>query len=88
MHVGSSSPTRDQTGAPFIGSMESYPLDHEGSPEKSHLNCRKRLEKCIFWYRIRVSMEAKNERKQFRAKTLKFAVKEELSSTLHTLLHF
>ena len=32
MHVGSSSPTRDQTLAPCIGSMESYPLDHQGSP--------------------------------------------------------
>ena len=32
MHVGSSSPTRDQTWAPCIGSAESYPLDHKGSP--------------------------------------------------------
>ena len=32
MHVGSSSPTRDRTWAPCIGSMESYPLDHQGSP--------------------------------------------------------
>ena len=31
MHVGSSFPTRDQTRAPCIGSMESYPLDHQGS---------------------------------------------------------
>ena len=32
MHVGSSSPTRDQTQAPCIASLESYPLDHQGSP--------------------------------------------------------
>ena len=31
MHVGFSSPTRDWTQAPCIGSMESYPLDHQGS---------------------------------------------------------
>ena len=32
MHVGSSSLTRDRTQAPCIGSMESYPLCHQGSP--------------------------------------------------------
>ena len=32
MHAGSSSPTRDQTRAPCIGSVESYPLDYQGSP--------------------------------------------------------
>ena len=32
MNAGSSSPTRDQTQAPCIGSAESYPLDHQGSP--------------------------------------------------------
>ena len=32
MHVGSSSLTRDRTQAPCIGSVESYPLDHQGSP--------------------------------------------------------
>ena len=32
MHAGSSSPTRDGTQAPCIGSAESYPLDHQGSP--------------------------------------------------------
>ena len=32
MHAGFSSPTRDGTQAPCIGSMESYPLDHQGSP--------------------------------------------------------
>ena len=37
MHVGSSSPTRDWTWAPCIRSMESYPLDHEGSPIKLFL---------------------------------------------------
>ena len=31
-HAGSSSPTRDQTWAPCIRSAESYPLDHQGSP--------------------------------------------------------
>ena len=33
MHAGSSSLTRNRTQAPCIGSMESYPLDHQGSPE-------------------------------------------------------
>ena len=32
MHVGSSSLTRDRTRAPCIGSVESYPLHHQGSP--------------------------------------------------------
>ena len=31
-HVGSSSLTRDRTQAPCIGSSESQPLDHQGSP--------------------------------------------------------
>ena len=29
--MGSSSLTRDQSQAPCIGSMESYPLDHQGN---------------------------------------------------------
>ena len=32
MHMGSSSLTRDQTWTPCIGSVESYPLHHQGSP--------------------------------------------------------
>ena len=32
VHAGSSSPSRDRTWTPCIGSMESYPLDHQGSP--------------------------------------------------------
>ena len=32
MHAGSSSPTRDWTQAPCIGSAGSYPLDHQGTP--------------------------------------------------------
>ena len=32
MHMGSSSLTRDQTRAPCLGSSESYPLRHQGSP--------------------------------------------------------
>ena len=32
MHVESSSPTRDGTRAPCIGSAESYPLDRQGNP--------------------------------------------------------
>ena len=32
-HVGSSSLTRDSTRAPCIGSTESQPLDHQGSPQ-------------------------------------------------------
>ena len=27
-----SSPTNDQTTGPCVGSMESYPLNHQGSP--------------------------------------------------------
>ena len=37
MHVGSSSPTRDQTQPPCTGNTESYPLDHQGSPCSWHL---------------------------------------------------
>ena len=33
MHAGSSSLIRDQTQAPCIGSVNSYPLDHQGSPK-------------------------------------------------------
>ena len=36
-HVGSSSPTRDQTLVPCIGSTESQPLDHQGSPRTNPL---------------------------------------------------
>ena len=32
MYAGSSSPNRDRTWAPCIGSVESYPLDHQGNP--------------------------------------------------------
>ena len=32
MHAGSSSLTGDRTQAPYTGSVESYPLDHQGSP--------------------------------------------------------
>ena len=35
MRAGSSSPTRNQTRAPCIGSAESYPLGHQGSPSLS-----------------------------------------------------
>ena len=31
-HMGSSSLARDQTQAPCIASMESWPPDHQGSP--------------------------------------------------------
>ena len=37
-HVGSSSLTRDQTRAPCTGSLESQPLDHQGSPCAHLLN--------------------------------------------------
>ena len=40
MHVGSSSSTRDQTQDPCIGSAESYPLDHLGSPQNNALKSR------------------------------------------------
>ena len=36
-HVESSSLTRGQPRAPCIGSVESQPLDHKGSPQKLHL---------------------------------------------------
>ena len=32
LYVGYSSPTRDQTWAPCIGSVGSQPLDHQGGP--------------------------------------------------------
>ena len=38
MHAGSSSPTRDWTQAPCIGSVESYPLDHQESSSSVLLN--------------------------------------------------
>ena len=37
MHVGSSSLTKDRTLAPCIGSAESYPLRHQGSPNNPFL---------------------------------------------------
>ena len=40
MHGGSSSPARDRTWAPCIGSVESYPLDHQGSPQDNSLKMR------------------------------------------------
>ena len=36
-YMGSSSQTRSQTWAPCIGSSESQPLDHQGSPDKQYL---------------------------------------------------
>ena len=36
-HVGSRSPTRDRTRAPCIGSVESQPLGHQGSPSEAVL---------------------------------------------------
>ena len=38
MHAGSSSLTRDRTWAPCTGSMESYPLDHQGKSLKLELS--------------------------------------------------
>ena len=35
--MGSSSLTRDQTWAPWIGSRKFYPLDHHGSPSLKYL---------------------------------------------------
>ena len=37
LHVGSSSLTREWTWARCTGSTESYPLDHQGSPQNGHL---------------------------------------------------
>ena len=39
MHVESSSPTRDRTWVPCIGSSESYPLDHQGSLGLGSFDC-------------------------------------------------
>ena len=36
--MGSSSQARDQTQASCIGSSESYPLDHQGSPQSYHFS--------------------------------------------------
>ena len=38
MHVGSSSLTGNLTQAPCLGSVESYPLHHQGSPKKKVFN--------------------------------------------------
>ena len=38
-HAGSSSLTRDQTGAPCVGGIESYPLDHHGVPTLTIFKC-------------------------------------------------
>ena len=35
MHAGSSSPTRYRTRAPCLASSESYPPDHQGSPQNA-----------------------------------------------------
>ena len=43
MHAGSISPTRDRTRAPCIGSAESYPLNHQGSPRQLTLSTDKLL---------------------------------------------
>ena len=47
MHVGSSSPIRDQTRVPCIGSTESYPLDHQGSPYSGDVNFDPWLKQCL-----------------------------------------
>ena len=39
LHVGSSSLPRDGTQAPCIGSGESEPLDHQGTPEYCAVGC-------------------------------------------------
>ena len=39
IHAGSSSLTGDWTWAPCIGSKESYPLDHQGSPSLGFFPC-------------------------------------------------
>ena len=49
MHVGSSSPTRDRTRAPCIGSTGSYPLDHQESPTVYSLLLSKSLLCLQFW---------------------------------------
>ena len=48
-HVGSSFLTRDRTRAPCIGSVESYPLRHQGSPPSVFLTLCPILASCSLW---------------------------------------
>ena len=51
-HAGSSSLTRVRTRVPCIGSVESYPLDHQGSPKVNFLMYVKhgRNKKAMFYF--------------------------------------
>ena len=51
--------TKDQTWAPCIGSAESYPLDHQGSPKSTFL-CMKRSLITSHW-RLRKYQHTKAE---------------------------
>ena len=48
MYVGSSSLTRDRTRVPCIGSAQSYPWDHQGSP--SNVLLISRILKCTLHF--------------------------------------
>ena len=61
MHVGSSSLTRDRTRAPCIGSAESYPLYHQGSPPKMHF--RKLLSQGFFGYKQNEAIQINSSKK-------------------------
>ena len=71
LYVGYSSPTRDQTWAPCIGSMESEPLDHQGSPQIQLLKrwskymkslgggtvyCFLHISVCLKYYTVRIGL--------------------------------
>ena len=60
MHAGSRSPTRDQTRAPCIGSTESYPLDHQGSPSSYFFTFSILV---FFYYKIHGAITISNENK-------------------------
>ena len=59
MHEGSSSPTRDQTRAPCIGSTEFYPLDHQGVP-LVYLDTRLVVEQGCFWWSLARNIKYKH----------------------------
>ena len=95
MHAGSSSPTRDRTQAPCIGSMESYPLDHQGSPPHPcfrHRSCmmlcwtpqaKFHLKICLVWSAQNFEyQEISNENLEFLLLLQNWKVQQEWSAVL------
>ena len=81
MHVGSSSLTRDQIQVPCTGSMESYPLGHQGSLSKENLNQHRKVTD-------RKSSNQKNPKQQnktYKQKKHKLIGRKFLVSTLMTV---